>query len=82
MGGADKSASNVVVVTNFGALCFILYKLVTEDVALSAIIICCLLANTKALHCPIRLNNRHDLCFTHDKQVKKLGEHVYSDIHH
>ena len=45
--GADKPASDVVVVTDFGTLRFTLNKLVTADVASSGIIIFLLLANTK-----------------------------------
>ena len=50
---ADNPASNVVVVTDFRALCFSLYKLVTADVASSGIIIFFFLAGTKALNRPI-----------------------------
>ena len=82
VGGADKPASNVVMVTDFGTLRFILYKLVTADVAPSGIIIFFLLADTKSLHCPIRLENRHNLCFPHNKRVKELGDRVLSDFHH
>ena len=80
--GADKPARDVVVVTDFGTLCFTLYKLVTADVAPSGIIIFLLLAGTKALYRPIRSNNRHDLSFPHNERVKKLGESVLSDFHH
>ena len=82
VGGADKPARDVIVVTDFGTLRFTLYKLVTADVASSGIIIFLLLANTKALHRPIRPENRHDLCFPHDERVKKLGERVLSNFHH
>ena len=46
VGGADKPACDVVVVTDFGDLSFALYKLVTADVAPSSIIIL-LLADTE-----------------------------------
>ena len=82
VGGDDKPASDVVVVTDFGTLRFILYKLMTADVASSGIIIFLLLANTMALHRPICQENRHDLCFPHDERVKKLGESVLSNFHH
>ena len=78
---ANKPARDVVVVTDLGTFCFTLYKLVTADVALSYIFIFILLASTKALHRPIRLKNRHDLCFPHNQRVKKLGERVVSDFH-
>ena len=68
---ADKPARDVVVVTNFGTLRFTLYKLATADVALSGIIIFLLLASTKALHRPIRSENRHDFSIPHNERVKK-----------
>ena len=79
---ADKPACDVVVITDFGTLRFTLYKLLTADLVLSCIIIFILLASTKALHRPIRLENRHDFCFPHNQRVKKLGERVVSDFHH
>ena len=82
VGGADKPARDVIVVTNLGTLRFTLYELVTDDVASSGIIIFLLLANTKALYRPIRPENRHDLCFSYDEQVKKLGERVLSNFYH
>ena len=53
VGGADKPARDVVVVTDFGTLRFTFYELVTADVAPSSIIIFFLLAGTEALHRPI-----------------------------
>ena len=82
VGSADKPARDVVVVTDFGALCFILFKLVTADVAPSGIIIFLLLAGTKALYRQIPSENRYDLSFPHDERVKKLGESVLFDFHH
>ena len=82
VGGIDKPARDVVVVTDFGTFRFTLYKLVTADVAPSGIIIFLLLAVTEALHRPIRPKNRHDLGFPHDKRVKELSERVVSDFHH
>ena len=82
VGGADKPARDVIVVTDIGTLRFTLYELVTADVASNGIIIFLLLANTKTLHRPIRPENRHDLCFPHDERVKKLGERVLSNFHH
>ena len=70
---ADKQTRDVVVVTDFWTLRFTLYKLVTADVSLSCIIIFLLLAGTKALHCLIRPENRHDFCFPHNERVKKLS---------
>ena len=78
---ADKPARDVIVVTEFGAFRFTLFKLVTADVAPSCIIIFLLLADTKALHCLIRSENRNDLCFPHNEGVKKHGERVFSDFH-
>ena len=63
VGGIDKSARDVVVVTDFGTFRFTLYKLVTADVAPSGIIIFLLLAGTEALYRTIRPKNRHDLGF-------------------
>ena len=80
--GDDKPARDVIVVTDIGTLRFTLYELVTADVALSGIIIFLLLANTKALHRPIRPENRYDLCYPHNDRVKKLGERVLSNFHH
>ena len=82
MGGADKPASDVVVVTDIGTLRFTLYKFVTADVASSGIVILLLLANTKALHRPIRPKNRHEFCFSHDERVKKLGKSDFSNFYH
>ena len=82
VGGADKPARDVVVVTDFGSLRLALYKLVTADVASSGIIILLLLSGTEAHHRPIRPEYRHDLGFPHDKRIKKLGERVLSDLHH
>ena len=82
MGGADKQARDVVVVTDFGTLRFTLYKLATADVAPSGIIIFLLLASTKALYRLIRLENRYDLSFLHDERVKKLGKRVLTDFHY
>ena len=78
----DKPTRDVVVVTGFGTLRFIIYKLLTADVAPRCIIIFFLLAGTKALHSQIRPENRNNLCFPYDKRVKKLGECVFSDFHH
>ena len=82
VGSADKPASHLVVVTDFGTFCFSLYELVTANVEPSGIMIFLLLAGTEALHRPIRQENRHNLCFPHNEQVKKLGERVLSDFHH
>ena len=67
----DKPACNVVVVTDFGTLRLTFNKLVTADVAKCGIIILLLLAGAKALHRPIRPENRHDLYFPHDERVKE-----------
>ena len=65
MGCADKLARDVIVVTDFGTLCFILYELVTAHVAPRGIIIFLLLASTEALHGLIRPENRNYLRFPH-----------------
>ena len=82
VGGADKPARDVVMVTDFWTFRFTLYKLVTADVAPSGIIIFLLLTGTVALHRPIRPKNRHDLGFLHDKRVKELSERVFFDFNH
>ena len=82
MGGDDKPARDVIVVTNFGTLSFTLYKLGTADVAPCGIFIFLLLAGTKALHCSCRSENRHNLSLIHVKQVKKLGKSILSDFYH
>ena len=82
VGGANKPLRDMVVVTDFRILCIAFYKLVTADVAPRCINIFLLLASTKALHRPIRPENRQDLCFPHDERVKKLGESIFSDLHH
>ena len=55
VGGADKPASYVIVVTDFGTLCFAINELLTADVAQHGIIILLLLVSTQALHRPIYL---------------------------
>ena len=82
LGGADKLASDVVVVTDLGTLRFTFYKLVTADVAPSCSIIFLLLEGMKAFHRLIRPEYRHDLCFPNNERVKKLGERVLSYFHH
>lgn len=47
---AYKLASDVVLVTDFEALCFAFYKLVTTDITLRCIIILFFLASTKAVY--------------------------------
>ena len=77
---ADKSTSNVIVVTDFGTFRFTLYKLVTANVAPSCIIIFFLLAGTKTFHCSICPENCHDLRLPHDERVKEFGERVLFDF--
>ena len=72
----------MVVVTNFGALRFTLYDVVTADVALQRIFILLLLSGTQAFHRLIRPENRHNLRFLEGERVKKLGEHVFSHFIH
>ena len=50
VGGADKPAPDVVVVSDFGALSLTFYKLVSADVALRGIIILLFLVSTQAIH--------------------------------
>ena len=82
LGGDDKPAHDVVVVTDFWTLCLAVYKLVTANVAPSGIIIILLLASTTALYPQILFENRHDFCFLHDERVIKLSERVISNLQH
>ena len=61
VGFANKPPRNVVVVTDFGVLRFILYKLMTAYVAPSCIIIFLLLVGTQSLYRQICAKNRYDL---------------------
>ena len=82
VGDADKPACDVVVVSDFGALCLTFYKLVSVNVAPRGITILLVLAGTQAIHRSIRSKNCDDFRFLHDKRVKELGERVYADFHH
>ena len=77
MSGADNLTSDVVVITDFGALRMTYYKLVTADVAPSGIIIFLLLTGTKTLSRLIRPKNRTDFRIPDDERLEKLGERVF-----
>ena len=66
VGGADKPACDVVVVTDVKTFRFTLNELMAADVAPSGIIIFLLLAGTQAFYRSIRPENRHNICLSHN----------------
>ena len=72
----------MIVVSDFKTLRFILFELVTADVAPSGLIIFLLLASTQALHRAICLKYCYNFRFSHKKRVKELGDRVFTDFHH
>ena len=69
VGGADKPACNVVMVTEFGATSITFFKLVSADVSPRGIIIFLLLASTKAIHRTICSKFLNYLRFPNNKGV-------------